>query len=145
MIPTAHPTDRPTPASPPPSLRQATPGKTPASPSQNDRHRQLGLTPLSPREQQVFDLRSLGLAYETIAFRLGCSIKAVTSYYDRALHKLNPTRPASATPKPAIAEPPCDRPLTFPRKSGHSRRVDNQGECSDDSKTTQDIYRRAKS
>ena len=35
--------------------------------------------------------------------------------------------------------------LTLPRKSGHSRRVDTEGECSDDSKTAKDIYRRAKS
>ncbi|NJK51689.1 MAG: hypothetical protein HC936_00960 [Leptolyngbyaceae cyanobacterium SU_3_3] len=34
--------------------------------------------------------------------------------------------------------------LTFPRKSGHSRRVDKEGECSDESKTPQSIYRRAK-
>jgi hypothetical protein len=33
--------------------------------------------------------------------------------------------------------------LTLPRKSGHSRRVDNRGECSNDTKTTQDLYRRA--
>jgi Nucleotidyl transferase AbiEii toxin, Type IV TA system len=35
--------------------------------------------------------------------------------------------------------------LTFPRKSGHSRRVDKLGECSDDEKTTQAIHRRAES
>jgi hypothetical protein len=39
----------------------------------------------------------------------------------------------------------CTTGLTLPRKSGHSRRVDNRGECSDDPKTAQDIYRRAKS
>jgi integrase/recombinase XerD len=33
--------------------------------------------------------------------------------------------------------------VTLPRKSGHSRRVDNRGECSNDTKTTQDLYRRA--
>jgi WD40 repeat protein len=35
--------------------------------------------------------------------------------------------------------------VTFPRKSGHFRRVDNRRECSDETKTPQDIYRRAKS
>ena len=35
--------------------------------------------------------------------------------------------------------------VIFPQKSGHSRRVDNRGECSDDAKTTQDIHRRAES
>ena len=30
--------------------------------------------------------------------------------------------------------------VTFPQKSGHSRRVVNRGECSDDAKTTQAIY-----
>ncbi|WOD39792.1 bifunctional chorismate mutase/prephenate dehydrogenase [Nodosilinea sp. E11] len=34
--------------------------------------------------------------------------------------------------------------LTLPRKSGHSRRVDNEGECSDDSKTAKDFDKRAK-
>ena len=34
--------------------------------------------------------------------------------------------------------------LTFPRKSGHSRRVDNLGECSDVTKTSQTIYRQQK-
>jgi hypothetical protein len=37
------------------------------------------------------------------------------------------------------------RRLTLPRKSGHSRRVDTKGECSDDSKTAKDIYSRAES
>ena len=32
--------------------------------------------------------------------------------------------------------------VTLPRKGGHSRRVDNLGECSDDTKTSQTIYSR---
>jgi hypothetical protein len=74
-----------------------------------------------------------------VRLRCGCSRRGRRSL------SLKPIRLGQIMSGPACRSTRNRCRVTLPRKSGHSRRVDNRGECSDDPKTAQDIYRRAKS
>jgi DNA-binding CsgD family transcriptional regulator len=108
--------DRPTLSKRSPLTANATPppSKAPAKRLKDDRPASAPL-PLSPREQEVCQYLGQGTTFEAIAKRLGCSLSTVQEHYDRALAKVQRSPELALTPAPlehCYSSAPSDRPAT---------------------------------